>query len=57
METIKDCDTCKHLKHVEDGRTTICDIGSLHFIKSPSLKDKDCLQWADKKVDKKRKNR
>ena len=57
MEKKKDCDTCANLKKVDDGRTKICDIGSLHFIRSDSLKDKDCLQWKSKKEAKKGKNR
>lgn len=57
MEKKKDCDTCVNLKKVDDGRTKICDIGSLHFIRSDSLKDKDCLQWKSKKEAKKGKNR
>ena len=48
MEKKKDCDTCSNLKKAEDGRTEICDVGSLHFIKSPSIKDTECKQWKSK---------
>ena len=57
MEKKKDCDTCANLKKVDDGRTEICDIGSLHFIRSGALKEKDCLQLKSKKKKKKCKNR